>query len=120
MDLKMNLGDAAIDAVMGYAIVFLGIALLVLVVVLMGRIMSRKKPAPAAPAAERQPVPAPAPVPGASPAPELPAAPGSAGEVKLYDVPDKDAAMIMAIVADELKIPLNELRFISIREVNKK
>ena len=37
MDLKMNLGDAAIDAVMGYAIVFLGIALLVLVVVLVGK-----------------------------------------------------------------------------------
>ena len=114
MDLKMNLGDAAIDAVMGYAIVFLGIALLVLVVVLMGRIMSRKKSAPAAPAAERQPVPAPAPVPAG------PTAPGTAGDLKLYGTPDRDAAMIMAIVADELKIPLNELRFISIREVNKK
>ncbi len=113
MDLKMNLGDAAIDAVMGYAIVFLGIALLVLVVVLMGRIMSRKKPSPAAPAAVPQPAPAPA------PAPVGPAAPGVAGELKLYDTPDRDAAMIMAIVADELKIPLNELRFISIREVKK-
>ena len=110
MDLKMNLGDAAIDAVMGYAIVFLGIALLVLVVVLMGRVMSRKKPAPApVPAAEQQPAPVPA----------APAAPGTAGDLKLYDTPDRDAAMIMAIVADELKIPLNELRFISIREFKK-
>lgn len=110
MNLKMNLGDAAIDAVMGYAIVFLGIALLVLVVVLMGRVMSRKKPVPApAPAAEQQPAPVPA----------APAAPGTAGDLKLYDTPDRDAAMIMAIVADELKIPLNELRFISIREVKK-
>ena len=41
---------------------------------------------------------------------------GSCGDVKLYDISDKDAAMIMAIVADELKTPLNELRFISIRE----
>ena len=111
MNLKMNLGDAAIDAVMGYAIVFLGIALLVLVVVLMGRVMSRKKPTPApVPAAEQQ----------AAPVPAAPAAPGTAGDLKLYDTPDRDAAMIMAIVADELKIPLNELRFISIREVNKK
>ena len=44
-------------------------------------------------------------------------APGSAGDVKLYDVPDRDAAMIMAIVAHQLNAPLNELRFLSIREV---
>ena len=44
-------------------------------------------------------------------------APGSAGELKLYNVSDRDAAMIMAIVADRLKVPLNELRFKSIREI---
>jgi hypothetical protein len=41
----------------------------------------------------------------------------SAGEVKLHSVPDKIAAMLMAITADELKLPVSELRFISIREV---
>lgn len=41
---------------------------------------------------------------------------GSCGNVKLFNVPDRDAAMIMAVVADELKTPLNELRFISIKE----
>ena len=46
-----------------------------------------------------------------------PPAPGSAGDVKLFDVPDRDAAMIMAIVADKMGAPLNELRFLSIREV---
>ena len=45
------------------------------------------------------------------------AAPGSAGEVKLYNVPDKEAAMIMAIVANKMQRPLNELRFKSIKEV---
>ena len=45
------------------------------------------------------------------------AAPGSAGPVKLYDTPPKTAAMIMAIVADQMGKPLNELRFISIKEV---
>lgn len=111
MTLKMDLGDALIDAVMGWAIVFLGIALLVLVVVLVGKIMSGKKPA----------VPAPAPAPAAAPpAPPAPPAPGAAGDLKLYDTPDRDAAMIMAIVADELKVPVNELRFISIREVKNK
>lgn len=49
----------------------------------------------------------------------MPLAPGSAGEVKLYDTDPRDAAMIMAIVADELQKPLNELRFISIREVKR-
>ncbi len=114
MAIKMNVGEALIDAVMGYAIVFLGIALLVLVVALVGKAMTAKaaKPLQAAPA----PVPAPAPV----QEPPRPTAPGAAGDLKLYDTPDRDAAMIMAIVADELKIPINELRFISIREVHRK
>ncbi len=48
--------------------------------------------------------------------PEL--APGSSGSVKLNNVDDRTAAMVMAIVADELKTPLNELKFISIKEIN--
>ena len=47
-----------------------------------------------------------------------PVAPGSAGQLKLHDVEPKTAAMLMAIVADKLGKPLNELRFISIKEVN--
>ncbi|MDD3243247.1 MAG: OadG family transporter subunit [Eubacteriales bacterium] len=35
--------------------------------------------------------------------------------VDLHDVDDKTAAMIMAIVADETDIPLEELRFTSIK-----
>jgi nitroreductase len=48
---------------------------------------------------------------------EAPVAPGVAGQLKLHDVEPKTAAMIMAIVADKLGKPLNELRFISIKEV---
>ena len=44
-------------------------------------------------------------------------APGSAGQLKLHDVEPKTAAMLMAIVADKLQKPLNELRFVSINEV---
>ena len=51
-----------------------------------------------------------------TPVPAKPA-PGTAGELKLYNVEERDAAMVMAIVADKLGKPLNELRFISIREV---
>ena len=55
---------------------------------------------------------------GAAPKPVLAAAaPGTAGEVKLFDVADKEAAMLMAIVANKLGKPLNELRFKSIKEV---
>ena len=68
-----------------------------------------------------------APAPAAAPAAAAPAAvvaesaveaaPGTAGQLKLYDTPPKTAAMIMAIVANQMGKPLNELRFISIKEV---
>ena len=48
---------------------------------------------------------------------EAPVAPGSAGKLKLHNVEPKTAAMCMAIVADKLQKPINELRFISIKEV---
>ena len=107
-----NIGilDAGIVALLGYAVVFVGLISLMVVVTVMGKIFvaaeNKKKAAvPAAPAA--------APV----EAPAAPTAPGSAGGIKLYDVEPKTAAMIMAIVADKLGKPLNELRFISIKEV---
>ena len=44
-------------------------------------------------------------------------APGSAGNLLLHDVEPKTAAMLMAIVADTIGAPLNELRFISVKEI---
>ena len=106
---NISLGNAAITALLGYTVVFLGIVALMLVILLTGKVMCRpKKAAPA------QTGPAPAPAAPAAPAPE---APGAAGELKLYGTDPRDAAMVMAIVADTLGKPLNELRFISIREV---
>ena len=49
-----------------------------------------------------------------------PTAPGSAGQVKIHGVAPKTAAMLMAIVANKMDKPLNELRFISIKEVSEK
>ena len=110
--LHPSVGTAGIVAVMGYLVVFFGLVLLLAVVAVMGRIISRKAAQPApAPAAE---APAPAPV------VEKPAAKGTAGELKLYNVPPKDAALIMAIVAYRLGKPINELRFRSIKEVEEK
>lgn len=44
-------------------------------------------------------------------------APGSCGNLILENVSDRDAAMIMAILANKLEKPLHELRFTSIREI---
>ena len=109
-----NIGilDAGVIALLGYAVVFFGLILLMIVVTVMGKIfMAKDKKAAAA---------APAPVaaaPAAAPAADAPTAPGSAGKLKLHDVEPKTAAMIMAIVADKMGKPINELRFISIKEV---
>lgn len=42
---------------------------------------------------------------------------GTCGELKLINTDERDAAMIMAIVADSTGTPLNELRFKSIKRV---
>ena len=108
-----NLGilDAGIVALLGYAVVFFGLILLMIVIMIIGKIFvaaDAKKAAAAAAAAPAAP---------AEPEAPKPVAPGTAGELKLHDVEPKTAAMLMAIVADKLGKPLNELRFISIKEV---
>ena len=106
---NISILDAGIVAVLGYAVVFAGLIALQLVVMAMGKIfvaMENKNQAAA-------PVAAPAEAPAAA----APAAPGTAGSLKLHDVEPKTAAMVMAIVADKMGKPLNELRFISIKEV---
>lgn len=109
---RISVGEAAVDALLGYAVVFFGICLLMAVVMLMGKyFVAQDNKAKAAKAAAAPAAAAPA------AAPAKPLAPGSAGELKMYDVEPKTAAMIMAIVADKLQKPLNELRFISIKEV---
>lgn len=104
---NISFGDAAISALLGYIVVFFGLILLMGVVMLMGSIMVKRAAKEKAAAVPPAP---PAPVPAAE-------APGSAGQLKLYDTDPRDAAMIMAIVADTLGKPINELRFISIKEV---
>ena len=108
--------DAAVVAVLGYAVVFFGLILLMAVIIVMGKIFiaKDKKKAALADAAKAAVAAAPA---AAAPATAPATAPGSAGKLKLYDVEPKTAAMLMAIVADKMGKPLNELRFISIKEV---
>ena len=119
-----NIGilDAGVVALLGYAVVFFGLILLMLVVMAMGSffIAQDKKAAQKANVAKvTMPanVPPVAAAPVAAPAASTDAAPGTAGQLKLHDVPPKTAAMLMAIVANQMGKPLNELRFISIKEV---
>ena len=109
--------DAAVVALLGWAVVFFGLILLMGVILAMGKLFIAKDKKAAAKAAAAKasvsnPAPAAAPV-----AAEPVYAPGTAGQLKLYDVEPKTAAMIMAIVANKMGKPLNELRFISIKEV---
>ena len=110
--LHPGVGTGAVIAVLGYAVVFLGLVMLLAVVTVMGKVMAGRKAA-AAPAAAVPAAPAPAPA-------ERPKAKGTAGELKLYNVSERDAALIMAIVAHKLGRPVNELRFRSIKEVEEK
>ena len=107
----ISIGTAGLVALLGYAVVFIGLIALMVVVMIMDKVMSAKKTAPAAaPAAATA---APTPAPKAAPA----LATGVAGECKLYNVGDREAAMLMAIVANKLGKPLNTLRFKSMKEV---
>ena len=109
---SLGIGEAGVYALLGYGMVFFGLILLMVVVMIMGKCFTAKKEKPAA-------APAPAAAAPAAPAApvEAPVAPGTAGQLKTYDVPPKTCAMLMAIVADKMGKPLNELRFISIKEV---
>ena len=110
--MNYGFGQALLDSIVGIMVVFFALILLMVIIKIMTAIgdSREKKNASAA-----------APVKAAEPAPVQAApqklAPGTAGEVKLYDTDPRTAAMLMAIVADELKTPINELRFISIREI---
>ena len=106
----INTAGAGVAALLGYAVVFLGLILLMLVVIGIGKFFQARDKKKVADAVVETPV-------EETPAPPAPTAPGSAGGIKLYDVEPKTAAMIMAIVANQMGKPLNELRFISIKEV---
>lgn len=112
---KLSIGESGVTAIFGYLVVFSGLALLMALIYIIGAIfIAKDKKAKAAAEAAKAAEPAKTEAPKAA---QAKLAPGSAGHIKLYDVPDKEAAMVMAIVADKMQKPLNELHFISIKEV---
>ena len=103
---QITLPDAGVYALLGYAVVFFGLILLMIVITIVGKCFMLSEKKQAAPVEEAAPVEI-----------EKPVAPGAAGQLKLHNVEPKTAAMLMAITADKLGKPINELRFISIKEV---
>ena len=102
---KFTISEGLLYALVGFCLVIVVLFFLMLVIKALSAVVTKlgKKQAKAV-----EPV--------AESAPAL--APGRSGEIKLFDVPDKEAAMLMAIVADKMQTPLNELRFKSIKKID--
>lgn len=116
---EVSIGEAGVTAIFGYAVVFAGLVVLMAVLYITGAYFKSKDEKAAAAKKTAEAANKPATTAAAAPVAEAakPVAPGSAGHVKLHDVPDREAAMLMAIVADKMQKPINELHFISIKEV---
>lgn len=102
---KSSLGEILLIALVGFVTVFVVLVVLMFIISLISKVFSENKP--------EKSVPEIAPAPAADENERVDSYTG----VKLINVSDKDAALIMAIVADGLDMPLDNLRFISIKEV---
>ena len=111
----MTFGDACLYSVTGLMVVFFALILLMAIIKIMTAVGDsvEKKAALAAAAA----APAAASAPAAEPAKVEKPGPKYTRELKLWDTDPRDAAMIMAIVAETTQIPLKELQFLSIKEI---
>lgn len=113
----VTLSESILLSIVGFGVVLFALGLLAVFITIMAKIVSNinaknapqkseekaAAPAPAAPAKD----------PNKVPLPET----TSQGQCDLHNVSDRDAALIMAIVADKLDAPLNTLVFKSIKEV---
>lgn len=97
--------DTLLISLIGFVTVFAVLIILMFIISAISKVVGEKMSAPA-----------PAPAPEAAPAPKAEVKDEYTG-VKLIGVSDKEAALIMAIVANKLDKPLDNLRFISIKEV---
>ena len=103
---NLSISQSLSVALIGFAFVF-GALIMVMIMIKLMSLFGRKKLAVDSTGAASPPAPAAAPA----------LASGSYGTVELNGVEDKTAAMLMAIAADKSGVPLNELRFISIKEL---
>lgn len=122
----ISIGEALNVSVTGMIVVLLILALLSVLVLLLSKAVRSvekeaktvKHKADEKPASAPKAAPAAAPV--AAPAPAVTPTPSAApASVDLFDVDEKSAAVIMAIVSNESGIPLNRLQFKSIKAIRK-
>ena len=111
----VSVPESFLLSLVGFSLVFAVLLVLILVIRTIAGV-SQKMEKPAAEGASPV-VPAVTLSNSSTPETEKIPAPGSLGDIDLYSVDDKTAALLMAVVADELKTPLNELRFKSIKEL---
>lgn len=117
----ITIGEALNVSITGFVVVLLILALLAVLVLLLSKgvrfVESKTKKQGSAQKAEAtKTVPAKASAaPTGTPLPET----QSVGQLDLYDVDEKTAAVIMAIVSHESGIPLNRLEFKSIKAIEK-
>ena len=120
----ISLGEGLIYAVIGYIMVFLMLLLLIIVIQVMAKVIGKTAVKEKAATEitktatnESNVVEMAAGQNAEAAKPQEVKAPGTGGDLTLINVSDRDAAKIMAIVADTIGKPINELRFRSIREV---
>ena len=109
----MDLGQTLLISVVGFGIVFLVLGFLAIFVFGMGKVfdvIGKKKEAKEAAAAE-----APAAAAAAAPAGTPLPANQSIGDLTLINTTEAEAAVIMAITSDKSGIPLNRLKFNTIK-----
>ena len=100
-----SIPDILLISLIGFVTVFIVLVVLMGIIMLISKVFAEKKAEPAVQNTEKT-----------APVKEDVRTDTYTG-VKLYGVSDRDAAILMAIVADKLEKPLDNLRFISIREV---
>ncbi|MCX7614886.1 MAG: OadG family protein [Clostridiales bacterium] len=108
----MSMSEAFIVTVAGMVIVMVELALLAVIIVIMSKMIRKLSPDKDVNKTESAPI---SPV---SPVPIAISGSTSDGSVILQNIDDKSAAMVMAIVSDDTGIPLNELRFRSIKALD--
>jgi len=111
-DKSLAVTDSLILSLIGFLVVFIALIALIVVIKVLTVLSERGKVATQIDSDQQENL---LHAPGSTAM--VPAA-GSSGAVDLYNVDDHSAALIMAIVADRLKAPLNTLRFKSIRQID--
>lgn len=110
LEIKMPIGEALSVSLIGIVTVITILAIIALLINIVSRLIrameasvNKNKPAASAPAAAAAPT---------------AVAGQSEGSVELIDTDEKEAAAIMAIVSNKSGIPLERLRFKSIRRID--